>query len=75
MTPKIFYFFFANEYQKYAEYYADFKSVEIIGKKCTKKKLFAKNFRKIEIPDFPAARASPSQVRTCFCNKNLSHRL
>ncbi len=38
--PKFFYFF-------YAEFYADFKSAEIIGKKCTQKKLFAKNFCKL----------------------------
>ncbi len=39
MTPN----FFAYEYQKYTEFCADFKSAEIIGKKCTQKKLFAKN--------------------------------
>ncbi len=38
---------FAYEYQKYTEFYADFKSVEIIGKQCTQKKLFAKNFGKL----------------------------
>jgi hypothetical protein len=31
MTPKFFLFFLAFEYLKYAEFYADFKSVEIIG--------------------------------------------
>ncbi len=46
MTPKIYLFFFVYEYPKYAEFYADCKSVEIIGKKCTKKKLFAKKFCK-----------------------------
>jgi hypothetical protein len=44
MTPKIFYFFFTYEYQKYSEFYADFKSMYIIGRKCTQKKLFAKTF-------------------------------
>jgi hypothetical protein len=44
MTPKNFYIFFAYEYQKYAVFYADFKPVEIIGRKCTQKTLFA-NFR------------------------------
>jgi hypothetical protein len=32
------------EYSKFAEFYADFKSVEIIDKKSTQKKLFAKHF-------------------------------
>ncbi len=36
--------FLAYEYSKFAEFYADFKSVEIIGKKSTQKKLFAKHF-------------------------------
>jgi hypothetical protein len=42
MTPQKIYFFFTCEYQKYSEFYADFKSVDVIGKKCTQKKLFAK---------------------------------
>ncbi len=42
-------FFFVYVYQKYSEFYADFKSVEIIGKKCTQKKLFAKNFYKLVV--------------------------
>jgi hypothetical protein len=41
MTPTFLYLFFADEYQKYAELYADFKSVEIIGKKGNQKKLVA----------------------------------
>jgi hypothetical protein len=41
MTPKIFCSFLAYEYSKSAEFYADFKSVEIIEKKSTQKKLFA----------------------------------
>jgi hypothetical protein len=45
MTPTIFLFFFsAYEYLKFAKFYTDFKSVEIIGKKSTQKKLFAKHF-------------------------------
>ena len=48
MTPKIFLFFFAYEYSKFAEFYADFKSVEI-EKKSTQKKLFAKHFCKLVV--------------------------
>ncbi len=44
MTLKNLYFFFAYEYQKYAEFYADFKSVEIIEKSTSQKKLFATIF-------------------------------
>ncbi len=46
MTP-IFLVLFAYEEAKQAEFLADFKSVEIIGKKCTQEKLFAKNFCKL----------------------------
>jgi hypothetical protein len=46
MTPNFCKLFFAYEYPKYLEFHADFKSVEIIGKKLTRKKLFAKNFHK-----------------------------
>ncbi len=49
MTPKSFYFFIAYEYPKYAEFHADFKSVEIIEKKSTHKMLFAKNVCKLEV--------------------------
>jgi hypothetical protein len=35
MTPKIFISFLTFEYQKNIEFYAGFKSVEIIRKKCT----------------------------------------
>ncbi len=42
ITPKLFYFFFAYEYENYTKFYGDFNSVEIIGVKCTPKKLFAK---------------------------------
>ncbi len=44
MTPTIVISNFAYEYQKYTEFYADFYSMEIIWKKCTHKKLFAKNY-------------------------------
>jgi hypothetical protein len=45
MTPKFTcLIFFAYEYPKNVEFYAGFKSVLIIRKKCTQKKLFAKNF-------------------------------
>ena len=49
MTPKFCNYFFAYEYQNYAEFYADFISVEIIGKMCTQKKLFAYNFCKLVV--------------------------
>jgi hypothetical protein len=39
--------FFAYEYQNFAVFCTDFKSEEIIGKKCTQKKLFAKNLSKL----------------------------
>ncbi len=41
--------FFGYEYPKYAEFHADFKSVERIEKKCTQKKLFAKSFCKLVV--------------------------
>jgi hypothetical protein len=44
MTPNLFVLFFAYEYPKNAEFYAGCKWVEIIGKKCSQKKLFARNF-------------------------------
>ncbi len=47
--PKKFQFFIENEYPKYAEFYIDFKSVEIIGKKSNQKKLFAKKFCKLVV--------------------------
>ncbi len=49
MTPNFFCSFLAYEYSKYAEFYADFKSVEIIGKKSTQKKFFAKYFCKLVV--------------------------
>ena len=42
MTPQIFFLYFVYEYKKYEEFYADSKSIEISGKKCTQKKLFVK---------------------------------
>jgi hypothetical protein len=47
MTQKFFCSFVAYEYSKFAEFYTDFKSVEIIGKKTTQKMLFAKHFCKL----------------------------
>ncbi len=44
MTPKL-----AYDYPKYAEFHADFKTMEIIGHKCTQKKLFAKYFCKFVV--------------------------
>jgi hypothetical protein len=49
MTPKFFCSFLAYEYSKFAEFYADFKSVEIIEKKFTEKKVFAKHFCKLVV--------------------------
>jgi hypothetical protein len=46
MTPQKIKLFFAYEYPKNAKLYADFKSVEIVGNKCTCKKLLAENFSK-----------------------------
>jgi hypothetical protein len=41
----------AYEYSKFAEFYADFKSVEITEKKSTHKKLFAKHFCKLVVEE------------------------
>ncbi len=49
MTPKNFSSFVPYEYSKFAEFYADFKSVEIIGKKSTQKNLFAEHFCKLVV--------------------------
>jgi hypothetical protein len=49
MTPKFLKFFLAYGYSKYAEFYGDFKSVEIIGKKSTQKNFFDKNFCKLVV--------------------------
>jgi hypothetical protein len=46
MTPNFFPSFLTYKYQKFAEFLADFKSMEIFGKKCTQKKLIAKYFCK-----------------------------
>jgi hypothetical protein len=43
MTPQIFLFFLAYEYSKFAEFYADFKSVEIIEKKNPPRKSYLPN--------------------------------
>jgi hypothetical protein len=44
MTAKKFLSFLANEYSKYAEFYADFKSVKIIGIMYTQKKFLPSTF-------------------------------
>ncbi len=44
MTAKKFCSFLANGYSKYAEFYADFKSVELIGKMSTQKKFSPNTF-------------------------------
>ncbi len=49
MTPKFFCNLLTYEYSEFAEFYADFKSVEIIEKKSTQKKLFAKHFCKLVV--------------------------
>jgi hypothetical protein len=49
MTPKFFISFLTYEYPKKPEFYADFKSVEIIGKKWAKKKLLVKTFYKVVV--------------------------
>ncbi len=49
MTPIFCWFFFAYEYKKHAKLHAVFKSVELIRKKRTQKKLFAKNFCKFVV--------------------------
>jgi hypothetical protein len=47
MTQNFFLFLFWHENPKYAEFYVENKSVEIIVKKCNQTKLFAKNFGKV----------------------------
>jgi hypothetical protein len=47
MTTNFFLFFLTYEYSKYAEFYTDFKSVEIIGKKSTQKKSLPNTFYKL----------------------------
>ncbi len=42
-------FCFAYELPKNAKFYADFKTVELIGSKCTCKKLLVENFSKLVI--------------------------
>jgi hypothetical protein len=49
---KIFYFFIYQGYQKNAEFYAEFKSVEKVAKKITQKKLLQKNEEKTDFFNF-----------------------
>ncbi len=60
MTPQKF--VFEYEYQTYAEFYTDFKSVEIIGKNCTHKKIFAENLCKVSCVE-----EEKLQFCTLFC--------
>jgi hypothetical protein len=46
---KFFVLFLAYEYSKFTEFYVDFKSVLIIEKKPTQKKLFAKHSYKLVV--------------------------
>jgi hypothetical protein len=55
--------FFAYEYLENAKFYADFKSVNIIGIKCTREKLLTVKFRKSVIEK----RANPN-IYTPFAN-------
>jgi hypothetical protein len=46
ISQTIFHLFFAYEYQNYAEFYADSKSIEMIGeKKCTEKDICQKHMQ------------------------------
>jgi hypothetical protein len=47
MTPKIFCSFLAYDYSKFAEFYADFKSVEIIGKKIHPEKVICQTLLQV----------------------------
>ncbi len=44
MTPKLFRVFFLYDYTKYAEFHADFKSVERIEKSAPRKSHLPKTF-------------------------------
>jgi hypothetical protein len=62
--PQFFFLsFFADLYQKDAEFYADLISVELIGKKCIQKNWFAKNFQVTSIEE------DKLQFSTVFCIK------
>jgi hypothetical protein len=47
ITPKIFCSFVAYEYSKFAEFYADFKCVEIIGKKIHPEKIICQTLLQV----------------------------
>jgi hypothetical protein len=47
MTPKFFCSFLADEYSKFAEFYADFKSVEIIEKKIHPEKVICQTLLEV----------------------------
>ncbi len=73
MTPIFFCSFVAYEYPKFAEFYADFKSVEIIGKKSTQKKLFAKHFCKLVVQKRRTSDFSHFFLAVTFLIANFSH--
>jgi hypothetical protein len=70
-TPKIFKSFFEYEYPKYAEFHADFKSVEMIEKECTQKKLFAKSFCKLVVPKMKIPNFAPFFACNFFVSEFL----
>ncbi len=47
MTPKFFCSFVAYEYSKFAEFYTDFKSVEIIEKKIRPEKVICQTLLQV----------------------------
>jgi hypothetical protein len=67
MTPK-FLVFLAYEYSKYAKFYADFKSVEITGKKSTQTKFFAKHFCKLVLQKIRNSNVSPFYLASLLAN-------
>jgi len=73
MTPKNFYSFFAYEYKKYTEFYADFRSVEKIWKKCTQKKLLAKNTLQISSIEEGKVQLSTLVLPITFFLANFLH--
>jgi hypothetical protein len=53
MTPQIFYLFFKYECKKYAQFYADFKSVKMIGKNHPEKDICQKLLKVSSIKTTP----------------------
>jgi hypothetical protein len=72
----VYLFVLIVRHQKYAEFFADFQSAEIIGKKCTRKKLFAKIFSKLVMKErktcnFASFFAYNFFVNPCHFFKNI----